>query len=90
MSNDKFNRFLGDSPGRVLIRLIFLSLIVGIILAALDFSPLSLIYSVQDFFVRIWNMGFSAIERFGSYFFLGAIVVVPLWFITRLMNWRGR
>lgn len=90
MSNDKFKQFLGDSPGRVLIRLIFLSLIAGIILASLDFSPLGLIYAVQDFFVRIWNMGFAAIERFGSYFFLGAIVVVPLWFLSRLMNWRGR
>ncbi|KZL18911.1 hypothetical protein PsAD2_02427 [Pseudovibrio axinellae] len=90
MSNDNTNKFLGDSPGRVLVRLIFLSLIVGIILAALDFSPLTLIYSVQEFFVRVWNMGFSAIERFGSYFFLGAMVVVPLWFISRLLNWRGR
>ncbi len=90
MSDDKFNRFLGDSPARVLFRLIFLSLIVGIILAALDFSPLTLIYSIQDFFVRIWNMGFSALERFGSYFLLGAMVVVPLWIISRLMNWRGR
>lgn len=90
MSNDNLNRFLGDSPGRVILRLVVLSLVVGVILSTLNFSPLSLVYWVQDFFIRIWNMGFDALGRVGSYFVLGAIVVVPLWLISRLLNWRGR
>ena len=46
MSN--LNRFLGGSPGSVLVKLIFLSLLVGAFLAFLGITPLGLIEGLFD------------------------------------------
>ena len=56
-------RFFGGNPALVLIRLAILSLIVGVVLAALGFSPLELIDSLQRLAQRIYDMGFTAIEK---------------------------
>ncbi|WP_102868337.1 DUF6460 domain-containing protein [Pseudovibrio exalbescens] len=86
MQDDRLTRFLGGSPGRVALRLVFLSLVVGVILSALDIYPLDLLYGLQDFVERLWNMGFDVIEQIGSYFLIGAAVVVPVWLISRLLQ----
>ncbi|WP_281926485.1 DUF6460 domain-containing protein [Roseibium album] len=85
MSDSGLSRFLGGSPAQVLLRLVFLSFVVGIILSALNLDPLDLVNMTVDFFERLWNMGFHAIGRLGSYLVVGAIVVVPIWMITRLL-----
>ncbi|MBN9669332.1 DUF6460 domain-containing protein [Roseibium aggregatum] len=85
MPDTGLSRFLGGSPGQVALRLVFLSFVVGIILAALDLDPLDLVHMAVDFFERLWNMGFEAIGRLGRYLVLGAVVVVPIWFLTRLL-----
>ena len=41
-----------------------------------------------SFIVRIWNMGFSAIEQFADYLILGAAVVIPAFLILRLFAMR--
>jgi hypothetical protein len=39
----------------------------------------------------IWNMGFDAIRWLWRYFLLGAVIVIPIWFIMRMVNTpRGR
>lgn len=81
-------RFLGDTPLRVLLKLVVVSFIVGIVMSAFGWSPLDLLYGVRDFFVRIWNMGFAAIENFVGYFLLGAAVVVPAFILIRLLSIR--
>ncbi|MCX5497835.1 DUF6460 domain-containing protein [Kaistia dalseonensis] len=81
-----FQRFMGGSPGQVLLRLVVLSFIVGIILSALGLSPMDIIDKVQQLIMRVWNMGFGAIEWIWRYFLLGAVIVVPLWIIIRLFN----
>ncbi|CTQ60742.1 MAG: DUF6460 domain-containing protein [Roseibium album] len=85
MSDSGLSRFLGGSPAQVLLRLVFLSFVVGIILSALNLDPLDLVNMTVNFFERLWNMGFHAIGRLGSYLVVGAIVVVPIWMITRLL-----
>ncbi|MDD7911132.1 MULTISPECIES: DUF6460 domain-containing protein [Pseudovibrio] len=86
MQNEKLTRFLGGSPGRVALRLVFLSFVVGIVLSALNISPLDIYYGIQDFFLRIWNMGFDVLGQLGSYLLIGAVVVIPIWFISRLLQ----
>lgn len=86
MRSDTLTRFFGGSPAHVLLRLIVISFVVGIILSAIDLDPLGLFYWFQDIVLRIWNMGFEAIERVGGYFVLGAIIVFPLWIISRLLK----
>ncbi len=86
MRNEKLNRFLGGSPGQVILRLAVISFVVGIIMSSIDLRPMDLIYWLEDVVRGIWNMGFDAIRRFGTYFLLGAVVVVPIWLIGRLMK----
>ncbi len=86
MSDNGLSRFLGGSPAQVALRLVFLSFVVGIILSALNLDPLDLIHITFEFFERLWNMGFEAIGRLGKYLLIGAMVVVPIWLISRLLS----
>lgn len=81
-------RFLGDTPLRVLLKLVVVSFIVGLVMSAFGWSPFDLLYGIRDFFLRIWNMGFAAIENFIGYFLLGAAVVVPAFIVIRLLSIR--
>jgi polyferredoxin len=81
-------RFLGDSPVRVLLKLIVASLIVGMVMATFGWSPYDVFYAVRDFFVRLWNMGFAAIDQFLGYILLGAAIVIPAFIILRLLSLR--
>lgn len=84
----QMTRFLGDTPGRVLVKLVVISFVVGVVMAAFDWTPFDVFYGIRDFFLRIWEMGFSAIERFVGYFILGAAIVVPAFLLLRLLNYR--
>jgi uncharacterized oligopeptide transporter (OPT) family protein len=81
-------RFLGGTPGSVLLRLFFLSLIVGALLMWLDIRPVDLVQGVIRFVHRIWSLGFDALREMGDYIVAGAMIVVPLWLIARLFNMR--
>ena len=81
-------RFLGDSPLRVFLKLVVISFLVGIVMSAFGWSPFDVLEGIRDFFVDIWNMGFSALERFFGYFLLGAAIVVPAFILLRLFSYR--
>jgi len=86
MPNDTLTRFLGGQPLAVAGRLVLLSILVGVILAALGLDPRDIIRSIQELFARIWDMGFDAIRWLWRYFLLGAVLVIPIWFIARLLK----
>ncbi len=83
-------RFFGGNPGLVLIRLIILSLVVGVLLAALGFSPFDIIESIRELIARLYDLGWTAVEKAGRYFLLGAVIVFPVWFVARLVKTLGR
>jgi uncharacterized protein DUF6460 len=83
-------RFFGGNPALVLLRLVILSMIVGVVLAALGFSPYDIIQNIRDLAVRIYDMGFAAIEKGVRYFLLGAVIVFPVWVVMRLLKVAGR
>jgi hypothetical protein len=83
-------RFFGGNPALVLLRLIILSLIVGVVLAALGFSPYEIIDSIARLVERIYNLGFEAVEKAVRYFLLGAVIVFPIWLVVRLFKYAGR
>jgi len=83
-------RFFGGNPGLVLVRLAILSLVVGVLLAALGFSPFDILESIRELVARIYDLGWTAIEKAGRYFLLGAVIVFPVWFIARLFKMLGR
>jgi hypothetical protein len=86
MSN--FNRFLGGSPGAVLVRLIFLSLLVGAFMAFLGLTPFGLIDQVVTWLRSIFDLSFDTVRQIGRWILYGAIVVVPIWLLTRLFSFR--
>jgi hypothetical protein len=75
---------LGDNPVRVVVRLVLLSLAVGIILSAMGYTSIELL---QDFRLKL-----EALVKFAEWFvtnsfgiiILGAAVVVPIWAVMRL------
>ena len=77
-------RFLGGPPLAVVGRLILLSILVGVILAAVGLDPWNIIESVRRLIEDIWNLGFGAVRRVWRYFLLGAVIVIPIWFLLRL------
>ena len=87
--NSGLTRFLGGSPAAVALRLVLLSLIVGALLMWLEIRPEDIILGVERFFRRLWLLGFDAIRDAAQYIVAGALIVVPVWFVLRLMNMRG-
>jgi Family of unknown function (DUF6460) len=86
MPNDTLSRFLGGQPLAVAGRLVLLSILVGVILAALGLDPRDIFRSIQELITRIWDMGFDAIRWVWRYFLLGAVLVIPIWLIMRLLR----
>jgi Domain of unknown function (DUF6460) len=83
-SQDYVQRFFGGPPLAVLGRLVMLSILVGVILAAIGLDPWNIIESVRQLIERVWNMGFDAVRWLWRYFLLGAVIVVPIWLLVRL------
>lgn len=79
-------RFFGGHPAMVFLRLAIISLIVGIVLAALGLDAFDIFQSIKQLLIRIYEMGFDAFEWVLRYFFLGAVLVFPIWFVARLLK----
>lgn len=83
-----FDRILGDSPLKLLLKLLVVSFLVGLVMSTFGWSPWDVLDSVRDFFVGLYDMGFRAFDRIGGYILLGAAVVVPAYIILRILNFR--
>jgi hypothetical protein len=82
----RLERFFGGSPLSVIIRLMLLSVLIGFILHVLDFDPWDLLRSIERLFRALWDMGFEAVRLAWRYFLLGAVLVIPIWLIVRLIR----
>ena len=65
-ANDGLYRFLGGSPLAVAFRLILLSVLVGVVLAAIGFDPWNILHSIRLLFQRLWDLGFDASTGCGA------------------------
>jgi Family of unknown function (DUF6460) len=81
-------RFLGGSPVGVVLRLAVLSVIVGVLLNAFGLDPYNILTSVERLIRWITNLGWDAVERLWGWFVLGAVIVIPIWLISRLVAKR--
>jgi hypothetical protein len=84
MANDVVNRFFGGPPLSVAIRIILLSVLVGVILSAIGLDPRDIWRSIERLVRSIWDMGFDAFVWLWRYFLLGAVIVIPIWLVVRL------
>jgi len=88
---DPVTRFFGGSPLAVLGRLLLVSILVGVILSVLGLDPFDIVHSLERLIRSLWDMGFDAVRWLWRYFLLGAVIVIPIWLIVRLINApRGR
>jgi hypothetical protein len=78
--------FLGGSVLGVVVRLVILSIVVGVVLSALGITPQNFFYQINILLRRIYDLGFGAVETVLGYLILGAMVVVPIWLISRLLK----
>lgn len=88
MSNG-LNRFLGDTPLRVAVKLLVFSLVAGVIMSVVGWSPRDIFSGIANFFRRLWELGFDAIFSSLEYLILGAAIVIPAFFIIRVFSYRS-
>jgi len=88
MSGTNVNGFLDGSPVRVIVQLVVLSLIVGFVLSYFDLTPLDLLDVIKRNIIRLWRTGFDALGEIGNWLLVGAVVVVPIFLVTRLFASR--
>ena len=86
----QWDRIFGGNPLSVITRLVVLSIVVGIVLSALGITFDNLFWRLQVLAQRIRDMGWEAVEWAIQYFLLGAVIVVPIWLIARLVGGARR
>jgi hypothetical protein len=80
--------FIGGSPLAVVFRLAVLSVLAGLMLSFLGITPRNFFRAIDDFARSIYDMGFGAISWMLDYLVLGAMLVIPLWLLIRLLRAR--
>lgn len=86
--SDGVNRFLGDTPLRILVKLVILSIAAGFLMSVFGLYPDDILHAVRDFVLDLWHTGFAALGRVGDYLLLGAVIVVPAFVLIRLLSYR--
>ena len=79
-------RLFGGSTLALLFKLLFLSLVIGAIMAGFGFTPTTLPARIVAGARSLFNLGFGAFRNAGAYILTGAMIVVPIWLIMRLMG----
>jgi Family of unknown function (DUF6460) len=88
MANSTMTRLFGGPPLAVLGKLALLSVLIGVVLSTFGFDPWNIVDSLHRLVRAVWDMGFDAVRWLWRYFLLGAVIVIPIWFILRLFR-RG-
>jgi Family of unknown function (DUF6460) len=88
MFGSAMTRFIGGSPAMVALRLIVVSFVVGIVLETFGFDPATLLAEAVRTVRQIVELGFSDIHEVGRILLTGAMVVVPVWLVLRLLDSR--
>ena len=60
MADNQVARWAGGSPLGVLMRLILVSILVGVILSAFGLDPFDIVHSIQRMIRTLWDLGFDA------------------------------
>ncbi len=68
------------------VKLVVISLLVGMMLAFFDMKPEELLASLGDTVKSIFQVMVSFVEWMVPYILLGAVVVIPIWVI--ILVWR--
>ena len=86
MTGNVVARFLGGSPMAVALRLIVVSFVVGFLLETFGFDPATLFDEAVRAARHVVEYGLSDVRQIGRILLTGAMVVVPVWLILRLLD----
>lgn len=86
MTNSVVARFVGGSPMTVLFRLVLVSFVVGFLLETLGFDPASLFHHALRAARHVFEYGLTDVRQLGRILITGAMVVVPVWLVLRLLD----
>ena len=81
-------RHIGGSPGSVVAKVVFLSLLVGAFMHYLGITPFDLFLRVAEVVESLVGNGFEAVRQVGLWVLYGAMIVVPIWLLSRLLGRR--
>lgn len=80
----RLEQILGGSVVGVVIRLVLISILVGVLLSWLNLTPWQLVGNLKNWLLGVYARGAYILRDLLDYFVLGAIVVVPVWILLRL------
>lgn len=83
-------RIFGGSPIGVLVRLALLCVIVGLVLDQLHLDAFELFRWAVDSIEDMIRNSADVLRLIGRYFLIGAMVVIPIWLLMRVLNVGGR
>lgn len=81
-----WQKFLGGSPVGVIVRLALISIAVGIVMRVLGIDLSNFYHRINVLLRNIYDLGLGAFESVFEFFLLGALVVIPIWLIARLIS----
>lgn len=84
------DRVLGGSPLSVALRLLVMSFVVGLVLHVLNIDPTDIVVWVEARIRALSGLSFDALEEAFRILLLGAVIVVPIWLLMRVVRLIGR
>lgn len=80
------DKFFGGEPIWVILRLVVISLVLGVVLSAFNLDVFGLVQKIRDLIQYVYSLGFDAFAWVIDFFLLGAVIVFPIWLVLRLLN----
>ncbi|QEE09581.1 hypothetical protein D1093_08205 [Bartonella kosoyi] len=84
--SNSFHVFLKETFSRVGLKLLILSFFIGIVMKFFGWTPHNLIQKIIDFLQSLWERGFITLTNFFHITMMGAIIVVPIFLISRIFH----
>ena len=81
--------FFGGNPLAVILKLVIVCIITGIVLSALGINPADLLQRIPELIQWLSELGWGWVRRALEWFALGAVIVVPIWVVVRLLKIMG-
>jgi Family of unknown function (DUF6460) len=78
--------FFGGNPLAVVLKLVIVCIITGIVLHTFGINPADLLSRIPEVLRALSDLGWDWVRRALEYFALGAIIVVPIWVVVRLLK----
>jgi hypothetical protein len=79
----------GGNPLAVFLKLAVICVVVGIVLNVLGVDPTDLLRGIPDILRAISELGWGWVEWVFRFFVLGAIIVIPVWIIVRIVKFMS-